>query len=670
MRATSLLLLCTLLVSVAFAQEKHSGNDSIFAYEQSRLGALLSSDPASGLPDVRKLVHLAALEGNSLPKYQKVGSAYTLLAAYLARLSKSDSAAYYQHKCLQIYRAEGDTLRMSSIYYNLGIAAMRKGYFYTTQEYLDSALSCYQKLGLDQKPVRAYALQMAVYNNASEYERTLALFKKAVPKLEAILQQELEAASRKNLMELKTGYWNAKGNAWSGLHREDSAFVAFERAFQIIEQHQLYSVKSQVGVNLCRSAMTLGKDQLAIQLLEEMLPQTDSNNHYLFFSLLAVKAEWLMNKGQSEEALRIMQYVVNQLNEEDLPDLYGDMYEVYTELLQRNRQFEMAIRYRNKADSVRLHSIDERKRLMGEELSRKYELKEKDMSISFLLEKEALQNQLIQESEQRNKLYLGIAILLAIALFLIFYVWRLTLERNRKNQELNRALQEALAFQNTLSAILSHDIRNYTSAIDVAPAIVKRLIEKDQRQAAYQILDDWNLKLHELHLSIHNLLMWSAAQLQPESDSNYPSFDPAQLIQEMFQSVQALADSSAVSLVLKEPIPHSVGIHKGAFEVVLRNAVFNALKHSKANALRIEIQELPTEIELQIIDNGVGLDDKTAESIALHSTQLAERWKNTRSGFGLWIMKFYCEKANASMRYSRKDGESVLNFRFPKKPAT
>ncbi len=660
-------LLWLLLLALAFGlgAQPVSVYDSVFFKEQRELGLLLSSNPQAGVKRVRQLVADAASKPLSLSRYQAVGMAHTLWGAYLARLGKSDSAEMVQRICLGLYRSENDTLRMSSIYYNLGIAAMRKGYLYTTQQYVDSALSCYQILNLYDKPVRAYALQMAVYNNGGEYEKTLMLHRKARPMLLRLMNQELDAATQKNLRELEVGYFNAMGNAWSGLRQEDSAFVYFAQAYRLIEAEQLQSIKLQIGANYCKSAATLGKFDLANRLLESLLPESDSSNHHTHFTLVAAKAEVLNKQQKTEEALALMAGIMAQLKPDDLPDLYGDMYEVYSELCQSAKQFEASLYYKNKADSVRLFTLDERKRLLGEELSQKFELREKDLNIKFLEETQLLKDDLIEKTNQRNRLYLILALALAVAVALALYAWRITLERNRKTQELNGALSEALNFQNALSTVLTHDIRNYSAAVDIAPKIIAHHLGAGRYDEAKTMLQAMALQLHQLHLSVNNLMLWAVPQMRSGAFGTLESCNAAKLIEQQVEAVNDLGLSAGILIKTEVQVPESLVLHKTAFEVVLRNMLFNALKHSKAQNLNIKATLSEKRLNLVIIDDGIGLDERAVESFGMGSQELANHWKNTQGGFGLWIMKLYCEKADAQISYTRLGETSQFVFQFP-----
>jgi signal transduction histidine kinase len=110
---------------------------------------------------------------------------------------------------------------------------------------------------------------------------------------------------------------------------------------------------------------------------------------------------------------------------------------------------------------------------------------------------------------------------------------------------------------------------------------------------------------------------------------------------------------------------------RGSLEQVLNNLVENALKYSDApSPVTIKAAELPSGVELSVVDEGHGMHEDQLNSIFDRFHQIDSSMTRDRGGFGLglYIVKSLVEAHNGSIEVESKPGHgSTFRIQLPKR---
>jgi signal transduction histidine kinase len=86
---------------------------------------------------------------------------------------------------------------------------------------------------------------------------------------------------------------------------------------------------------------------------------------------------------------------------------------------------------------------------------------------------------------------------------------------------------------------------------------------------------------------------------------------------------------------------------------IAQEAVTNAIRHAKANDIHIRLEAKDQELTLQVLDDGIGIDDQ----------------RDRHQGLGLRIMEHRCELVGGTFSVRRRDaGGTALMCTVPNFP--
>ncbi len=217
--------------------------------------------------------------------------------------------------------------------------------------------------------------------------------------------------------------------------------------------------------------------------------------------------------------------------------------------------------------------------------------------------------------------------------------------------------QIKLASLGRLTASIAHEIRNPLGAISHAAQLLE---ESDHlAQADKRLTEIIGTHTQRVNTIIENVLQLSRRSASQPQELNLG--DWLNTFREEFLQVENIS-SDQLELDL-EPQDLAVHVDPGHLHQVLLNLCQNGLRHAGANPhLLIQCRrESSGAVQLDITDNGPGIDAQTAE-------QMFEPFFTTATsgtGLGLYIARELCEINQARLSYLRADtGGSCFRIHF------
>lgn len=615
--------------------------DSIYYYAKESLALSKSIGYTKG--EIEALINIAFYESElgrqtnaihlaekALKKAEEIQSLYYLLICY------SNIATFYEYSgdiqnsveysLRGIYLAENkedktqaEISYLSLIYENLGITYGIQKEYKKALEFLDKA----QEINIKTNNTLAQAETMS--NMASfqlktkEYEKGLKNVNASIPIFEKYGYQDWLAYALK-----------VKGQLYVEIKDYERALNIFMRSLDLYENIEDKREKTSLLNGIARTYMGIKEYDLA--------------QHY------------------ADQALKNAQ----QLNSfEDLKACSKTLYLLYKKLGEYDKALTYHEEFKRYNDSI--FNLENSKSIAANEAQ-----------LDFI----AKENKLILENEKklnRQRLWIYLYSFGGVVLLTILFFTQRSRKLERKLNSLlanknfdlkkrERELQELNETKNKFFSIIAHDLRAPIASLNGLIDLLKdkQINAKDFMQFAPQLSE----QVKNISFTLNNLLIWGQAQMKGAKSKPEPC-DIGKLAQ---QNVQLLSEQAQKKhIVIQQRIaPKSIAyVDREQINLVFRNIINNAIKFTENNGkIYIQAKEIGNEYQIEISDNGVGMDpefinDLTSDKTTFNTTYGTQNEKGT--GLGLNLCKEMIVKNRGKLWIKSELGKgSTFYFTLPK----
>jgi signal transduction histidine kinase len=269
---------------------------------------------------------------------------------------------------------------------------------------------------------------------------------------------------------------------------------------------------------------------------------------------------------------------------------------------------------------------------------------------------------------------------MGVLVFLLFQVYLLAHHYAKSyknlaemNQNLERLVEErsgelitANAVKDRLLSVMSHDIKSPLNSLRGILQIYNQgaVTKEEFNEFAQHIETD----LSKTSVLVENILYWTASQLRG-IQVNKESFDLRALVEEnitLFKTISALK-----KITVENHIEHSLIVHadRNIVNLVLRNLLSNAIKFSfQGGVIRIDEKLDEKQLMIQVIDEGVGMDEDTLETLLAPElvVSAAGTGNEKGTGLGLALCKEYLESTGGTLIVDSEKGKgSMFSITLP-----
>ncbi|KAB1065522.1 tetratricopeptide repeat-containing sensor histidine kinase [Salibacter halophilus] len=316
---------------------------------------------------------------------------------------------------------------------------------------------------------------------------------------------------------------------------------------------------------------------------------------------------------------------------------YKDAYETSRKLISYKDSVNSAD-LRNKISSMReLYEADKREAEI-DQLEKENQIAE--------LETEKTKNQL-------TALAIGLILVIGAGGSLFYY-----------NRKLNRAKKELSELNDTKDqffAIVSHDLRNATTAFQGLGKIIKKYVDQGKSDRLESLGGKIDTEANHLNNLLDNLLKWSMTQLKavPTNPEKLELKERTKHIIELFQNQAAAKDVN-----LNDELPGSIKAmaDPNAYDLVMRNLINNAIKFSESGGeIKISGREEGNFVKLEVKDNGKGISrEKLDKLFDIDSKKTTKGTSGEKgSGLGLVLCKEYLELNGGKIKLVSEPGKGT-----------
>jgi tetratricopeptide (TPR) repeat protein len=356
------------------------------------------------------------------------GHAYYLLGNINLVKGQYPNALEYYEKSLKIRQALGDTVEISDLYSNIGIAYARMGDQETYLSYLQKALEIDRIIGDEHMIAADYNNIGNVYLNTNEPDEALYYYRKA-----------LEYSGSLSDSSLLYAIYGNMGNVYMQVEKYDSAMHYSQQAIQIAEYSRN---KNELGTAYRNHALLYKKLEqydLAISYYDsaiETLKEIGATRRLA--KVLNDKARVMISINNASQAIVLTKQSLSIGTDFNDLIIRREALEILSLGFEMLGDYETALKYQKSfvlvSDSLKLSG----KEADLQKLMRRFEVNEKKLEIKQL--------EMRNRFERRLSQLLALTILMVIVFLIVLFL---------KNRKLNRSYYLLLEKQKQIAGLKS-----------------------------------------------------------------------------------------------------------------------------------------------------------------------------------------------------------------------
>lgn len=558
-----------------------------------------------------------------------------LLTKYRSNLNENlDSSMYYINKVKIVSEKKDNQFYLSKGYYGIGYCFYKKGEIQKAQKYIYAAIPIAVKSDNFQTLALAYNQLGLIKNNDSDYQTAIKLFLKSLKiseknglseksfalknlgnlflsqndTVQAIkyYQEDYQYTKDKNLVPEQFGSCNNLGLI---MRKKNPALALeyFKKALSIAQKLDNKRWQYDIYINLSVLLMsdnqfknfsqTLSYLNSAKLLIEDI---GDPNLYFLYYYNLG---GYYYKKKQYPEAINYYLKAEKTAENTEIPlDYKISLMDDLSTVLEKNKEYEKAYHYQKTYHKLQDSIFSTEKVKNINEIITKYEVGKKNDQIQILNKQKELQ-------EKKNKL---VVITSLLSIFILIGLLYFGYKRSQFQKKLNLQEKEKILKEQELkemSALINgQNIERNRIAKDLHDGVagdlagIKLLLAKENTYLKNENLQKIQENLSEVFQEIrkisHNL-----------SINNIKEKTLKNLLSDLKDSYQQRNEFSFdVYIYPENAIDDLDEIKKLNIYRILQELLHNISKHAKATEVELSINRHHNDINIIIVDNGVGFD--------------------------------------------------------------
>ncbi len=309
------------------------------------------------------------------------------------------------------------------------------------------------------------------------------------------------------------------------------------------------------------------------------------------------------------------------------------LHETYSKYYEKTKQSSLALHHLKKYQTIKDSISNQQVQTKVANLEKQYDTKNKELQIVSLNKEKDKQEQIVKQAKAQQNLYLLAACFLLILLGIGAWAFR----KLRKQQ---KELASTNQVKNRLFSIIAHDLRGMMIPFQRSGKILKHHIDKENYDKTIELSQALEQNSENLSNMLDNLLNWSLEQM------NGYTMNPGRIaVEEELQKIikgydqQATYKKTKIKLEYEEDL--RIQFDKGAFHVIFRNLIGNALKYTEEGSIRIQFENKNEQFLCSISDTGIGMSSDQLKDIFTLEEKKSRVGTQGEKGTGLGLNLVY-----------------------------
>jgi len=397
-----------------------------------------------------------------------------------------------------------------------------------------------------------------------------------------------------------------------------------------------------------------------------------------YYSLLGEYYNNLKNDVLTEKyylkAVEISKENKQELIESNIADLYYKVSIFYA----KEKDYEKAYYYLNQSEVIKDKVYNDDKISAIKDTQSSIELDEYKRQIDKIEEENKLYIKSLSINKTINILLFSLYIIIGILFILLFKNHKIrkklntTLEVQNSKLEIAKIKAEENAnLKSQFVSTVTHEIRTPLYGII---GLIDLLVEENKEFKNNQKIKSLNFSANYLLMLINDVLQTNKLESKNVIlDSN--KFSVTQVFKKVINSLQYLAkqNNNKIEFIIDSDFPKYVYGDKTKFVQIIMNLITNALKFTNKGIVKAEVKVLhitdkKIDIQINVCDNGIGIDEKEQKLIFNKFIQLNRKQTDYQgTGLGLYIVKSLVDILNGKIVLESKEnvGTTIhLNLSF------
>ncbi|WP_298315269.1 tetratricopeptide repeat-containing sensor histidine kinase [uncultured Aquimarina sp.] len=283
------------------------------------------------------------------------------------------------------------------------------------------------------------------------------------------------------------------------------------------------------------------------------------------------------------------------------------LYKYYSDYYEKIGKSGLALEYLKKYHVIKDSISNQQVQTQVANLEKKYDTKKKELAIVTLNQEKEEQQQIAKQARAQQNLYLLVACLLLLLLAAGAWAFRKLRKQQKELVSINQV-------KNRLFSIIAHDLRGMIIPFQRSGKILKYHIDKGNHEKTIELSQALEQNSESLSNMLDNLLNWSLGQMNGYK-MNLQTMSISKELNDIVLGYEQQAAYKKTKIDLKYEEDLWVNLDKGAFHVIFRNLIGNALKYTEEGNIRIEFTSEDDMFLCSITDTGVGMSQDQLEHL-------------------------------------------------------
>lgn len=290
--------------------------------------------------------------------------------------------------------------------------------------------------------------------------------------------------------------------------------------------------------------------------------------------------------------------------------------------------------------------------------------KEEFLAKRYILEKNLIVINGLEEQQKRNNLYILIGFLVSSGL--AFFLWRQRTFNKRlqeKNLEIEsqaKQLEKLNLEKNRLFSIVAHDLRSPVANLN---SLLEMQDDDDISADEFdKFSKDIRSSLKALNSMLDNILHWAKAGMDGGIKTEMKKASPMPLINQIVEQTKPLLDAKHQSCVVEGSKEIELIYDSNLLSVIIRNLLHNAIKFSEPNSqIQIKVFRMNAKPCIQVIDNGMGMSAEQIKNLFEGKSKMPGTGTSGEkgTGLGLQVSKDFMDAMGAKFEIQSEQGKGT-----------
>ncbi|WP_299248388.1 ATP-binding protein [uncultured Aquimarina sp.] len=551
-------------------------------------------------------------------------SYYHTYATISSNKAEHEKALKYIDSTVIFSKRTNDTVDLPNNYHNKGVYLLRLSRHKESSENLLLALELKEKQKNPSQLAATYFVLGVAYIRWDQPQIGIKYLKKAVAR-----------ARRESNDYTRLLSYSQIAHAQRKL--EDN-----ENALKFIDSAQVLAIKLDDKSQLAQAYVEKGwlylksfkeYDQAGNYFLKAYEQAKLGDNDLTIYPSVRGIIESYLHKGEYEKAERYFTPYKEVTERIGSLRYKQEYFKKYSEYYEKAGKPDSSMKYLKKYFKIKDSISDTKVKTQVADLEKKYDTKKKELAIVTLNKEKEAQEQIAQQAKIRQKLYLLLAGFLLFLLGIGVWAYRKLGKQQKELTSINQV-------KNRLFSIIAHDLRGMIIPFQRSGKILKYHIDKGNHEKTIELSQALEQNSESLSNMLDNLLNWSLEQMDGYK-MNPEKILVSEQLNEIISVYEQQASYKKTKIVLKYEDDFWINIDKGAFHVIFRNLIGNALKYTEGGNIRIEFTRENNNFLCSVIDTGVGMSQDQLENLFTLEEKKSTIGTQGEKGTGLGLNLVY-----------------------------